>query len=181
MMAEHASRDEVTTNLDLSHGFLRCYKMRPTQFRRKERMESGGAKRREILRGRERERFGTGRKEKSSLPRSIEAGEKGVREARHVLAGVKSIPAKERKTREKRGALVSRSVIISILGRSFDQRRKRNPRYEKIGTRRVVNHSFVRREMRLVASMVNRFSSIISSFLYIRIIRREKFDNFAPV
>lgn len=131
--------------------------------------------------GGERERFGTGRKEKSSLPRSIEAGEKGVREARHVLAGVKSIPAKERKTREKRGALVSRSVIISILGRSFDQRRKRNPRYEKIGTRRVVNHSFVRREMRLVASMVNRFSSIISSFLYIRIIRREKFDNFAPV
>lgn len=72
-----------------------------------------------------RERFGTGREEKSSLPRSIVAGEKGVREARHVLAGVKSIPAKERKTREKRGALVSRSVIISILGRSFDQRRKR--------------------------------------------------------
>lgn len=45
----------MTTNLDLSHGFLRCYKMRPTQFRRKERMESAGAKRREILRG-ERER-----------------------------------------------------------------------------------------------------------------------------
>lgn len=54
-MAEHASRDEVTTNLDLSHGFPRWYKMRPTQFERKERMESGGAKRRKILR-RERER-----------------------------------------------------------------------------------------------------------------------------
>lgn len=114
----------MTTNLDLSHGFLRWYKTRPTQFGRKERMESGGAKRRGGYRG-ERERFGTGREEKSSLPRSIVAGEKGVREARHVLAGVKSIPAKERKTREKRGALVSRSVIISILGRSFDQRRKR--------------------------------------------------------
>lgn len=105
--------------------------MRPTQFERKERMESGGAKRRKILRRereRGRERFGTGRKEKSSLPRSIEAGEKGVREARHVLAGVKSIPAKERKTREKRGPSLAVSVIISILGRSFDQRRKRNLR-----------------------------------------------------
>lgn len=64
-----------------------------------------------------------GRKGKSSLPGSIEAGQKGVREARHVLPGVKSIPVKERKTREKR-ALVSRSVIISILGRSFDQRER---------------------------------------------------------
>lgn len=53
------------------------------------------------------------RKGKSSLPVSIEAVQKGVREARHVLDGVKGIPVKERKTREKR-ALVSRSVIISI-------------------------------------------------------------------
>lgn len=82
-------------------------------------MESGGAKRRKILRReRERERFGTGRKEKSSLPRSIEAGEKGVREARHVLAGVKSIPAKERKTREKRGP----SLAVLLLFRFWVDR-----------------------------------------------------------
>lgn len=97
----------------------------PDPIRKKgENGERRSEKERRISR-RERERFGTGREEKSSLPRSIVAGEKGVGEARHVLAGVKSIPAKERKTREKRGALVSRSVIISILGRSFDQRRKR--------------------------------------------------------
>ena len=52
-------------------------------------------------------------------------------------------PVKERKTRENR-ALVSRPVIISILGRSFDQREKKK-KEPPIGTRRVVNHSFVRR------------------------------------
>lgn len=179
MMAEHATRWPPTSTYRTAFwDATKCARPNSEERREWKVEERKGGR---YWGGRERERFGTGRKEKSSLPRSIEAGEKGVREARHVLAGVKSIPAKERKTREKRGALVSRSVIISILGRSFDQRRKRNPRYEKIGTRRVVNHSFVRREMRLVASMVNRFSSIISSFLYIRIIRRERFDNFAPV
>lgn len=82
----------------------------------------------------------------SSLPGSIGAGQKGVREARHVLAGVKSIPVKERKTREKR-PLVSRSVIISIwVDRSIG--RKGANRRERIAPRLIVNHSFVRRTVK---------------------------------
>lgn len=122
--------------------------MHSTQFKGDEERENGGEKRTE------REKGLVARKERSSLPGSIEAVEKGVSETRHVLAGVKSIPVKERKTRENR-ALVSRSVIISIwvdrsivakgterLGRR-ERQKERTDRYGIMG--RVLNHSFLRR------------------------------------
>lgn len=83
--------------------------MHSTQFRNdegRERMgKRGGRKKDEDKRWLERRKVGRkqlpmDRKGKSSLPGSIEAGRKDVREARHVLPSVKSIPVKERKTRE---------------------------------------------------------------------------------
>lgn len=83
--------------------------MHSTQFRNdegRERMgKGGGRKKDEDKRWLERRKVGRkqlpmDRKGKSSLPGSIEAGRKDVREARHVLPSVKSIPVKERKTRE---------------------------------------------------------------------------------